>query len=203
MESFKKRLKALEAKVAEDGIVLSDIQVATLKKKKHDDESCGEIETAHPCYLGSQDTFYVGNIKGVGRIYQQTFVDTYSRIAIVKLYTEKTAITSADILNDRVIPFFTEHNIRLTRILTDRGTEYCGNVENHAYQLYLGIEDIDHSKTKVRSPQTNGICERFHRTIKDECYNILFRKKIYRSLEALQIDVDQWLSKLPQTNYNR
>ena len=100
---------------------------------------------------------------------------------MVKLYTEKTAITSADILNDRVIPFFTEHNIRLTRILTDRGTEYCGNVENHAYQLYLGIEDIDHSKTKVRSPQTNGICERFHRTIKDECYNILFRKKIYRS----------------------
>ena len=195
LETFRKRLKALEAKVAQEGIILTEEQLQALEKKEALRQAHGEIESEHPGFLGSQDTYYVGNIKGVGRIYQQTFVDTYSRIAIVKLYTEKTAITSADILNDRVIPFFTEHNIRLTRILTDRGTEYCGNVENHAYQLYLGIEDIDHSKTKVRSPQTNGICERFHRTIKDECYNIVFRKKIYRSLEALQIDVDQWLSK--------
>ena len=98
-------------------------------------------------------------------------------------------------MNDRVIPFFTENNIRLTRILTDRGTKYCGNVENHPYHLYLSIKDIDHSKTKVRSPHTNVICERFHRTIKDEYYYILFRKKIYKSLEASQIDVDQWLNK--------
>jgi len=81
LENFKKRLKALEEKVAKDGIILSDAQVAALEKKKHDDEACGEIETAHPGYLGSQDTFYVGNLKGVGRIYQQTFVDTYSKVA--------------------------------------------------------------------------------------------------------------------------
>ena len=195
LETFKKRLVALEAKVAQEGIILTEEQLQALERKEALKQAAGEIETEHPGFLGSQDTYYVGNIKGVGKIYQQTFVDTYSRVAIVKLYTEKTAITSADILNDRVIPFFTEHNIRLNRILTDRGTEYCGKVENHAYQLYLGIEDIDHSKTKVRSPQTNGICERFHRTIKDECYNILFRKKIYKSLEALQIDVDQWINK--------
>jgi len=104
LENFKKRLKALKAKVAKDGIILTDAQVAALEKKKHDDEACGEIETAHPGYLGSQDTFYVGNLKGVGRIYQQTFVDTYSKIAFAKLYATKTPITAADMLNDKVLP---------------------------------------------------------------------------------------------------
>jgi len=99
LENFSKRLKALEAKAANDGFILSDAQVAALEKKKHDDEACGEIETAHPGYLGSQDTFYVGNLKGVGRIYQQTFVDTYSKVAFCKLYTTKTPITAADSQN--------------------------------------------------------------------------------------------------------
>lgn len=193
LESFKKRLKALEAKVANDGIILSDNQLAALEKAKNKREAVGEIETVHSGYLGSQDTYYVGNIKGIGRIYQQTFVDTYSRVAICKLYTEKTAITAADHLNDRVIPFFESHNVPLLRILTDRGTEYCGKPDHHAYQLYLGLEDIDHSKTKAYSPQTNGICERFHKTMQEECYFILFRKKFYSSLDELQTDVDNWL----------
>ena len=149
LENFKKRLKALEEKVANDGIILNDAQVAALEKKKHDDEVCGEIETAHPGYLGSQDTFYVGNLKGVGRIYQQTFVDTYSKVAFAKLYITKTPITAADVLNDKVLPFFEQHQLPMLRILTDRGTEYCGRVDHHDYQLYLAINDIDHTKTKA------------------------------------------------------
>jgi hypothetical protein len=116
-------------------------------------------------------------------------------VAIAKLYTEKTAITAADLLNDRVVPFFDEHGVKLHRVLTDRGTEYCGKPEHHAYQLYLAIEDIDHSKTKANHPQTNGICERFHKTMQDECYSLLFRKKLYHSLEELQVDVDEWVWK--------
>ena len=146
LENFKKRLKALEDKIASDGIILSDSQVSALEKKKHDDEACGEIETAHPGYLGSQDTFYVGNLKGVGRIYQQTFVDTYSKVALAKLYTTKTPITAADILNDKVLPFFELNELPMLRILTDRGTEYCGRVDQHDYQLYLAINDIDHTE---------------------------------------------------------
>ena len=116
-------------------------------------------------------------------------------MAICKLYTEKTAITAADLLNDRVILFFAGHGINLLRILTDRGTEYCGKVENHACQLYLAVADVDHSKTRANSSQTNGICARFHRTIKDEFYDIAFRRKLCRSVEELQTDRDVWLAK--------
>jgi transposase InsO family protein len=193
LENFKKRLKALEDKVANDGIILSDAQVAALEKKQQDDEACGEIETIHPGYLGSQDTFYVGNLKGVGRIYQQTFIDTYSKVAFAKLYTNKTPITAADMLNDKVLPYFEQHDLPMLRILTDRGTEYCGRVEHHDYQLYLAINDIDHTKTKAMSPQTNGICERFHKTILQEFYQVTFRKKLYGDIDTLQKDLDEWM----------
>lgn len=136
LANFKDRLKA-------QGILLTEAQLAALENKKHDDEFCGEIETAHPGYLGSQDTFYVGTLKGVGRVYQQTFVDTYSKVAFAKLYTTKTPITAADILNDRVLPFFAEQSLPMLRILTDRGTEYCGKTEQHDYQLYLALNDIE------------------------------------------------------------
>lgn len=193
LETFPKRLKALEAKVAQDGIVLTEAQMIAMERKKEQREAHGEIETEHPGYLGSQDTYYVGNIKGVGRIYQQTFIDTYSRVAFAKLYTSKHAITSADILNDRVIPFFEEHQIPLLRVLTDRGTEYNGKRENHEYELYLTLESIEHSRTQVRHPQSNGICERLHRTMQEEFYAIAFRKKLYDNLELLQQDLDEWL----------
>jgi transposase InsO family protein len=193
LASFKERLKALEKKSAEENFILTEAQIAALEKKKDDDLACGEIETAHPGYLGSQDTFYVGTLKGVGRVYQQTFVDTYSKIAHCKLYTTKTPITSADLLNDRVLPFFEEHDMGILRILTDRGTEYCGKVEQHDYELYLAVNSIEHTKTKARHPQTNGICERFHKTILNEFYQITFRKKIYVTLDELQKDLDDWL----------
>ena len=197
LEVFSKRLAALEAKVAQDGLILTEAQLVALERKKEKREASGEIETEHPGYLGAQDTYYVGNIKGVGRIYQQTFVDTYSKVAFAKLYDRKTAITAADLLNDKVVPFFEEQEIPLLRILTDRGTEYCGKREYHEYELYLTIESIEHTKTKVRSPQSNGICERLHRTMQDEFYAIAFRKKLYESIEALQADLDLWL-----TEYN-
>ena len=194
LETFQKRLKALEARVAQDGLLLTETQVAALERKKEEEQNKGEIETHHPGYLGAQDTYYVGYIKGVGKIYQQTFIDTYTRVAFAKVYDRKNALVAADMLNDKVFPFYEEQNVDLLRVLTDRGTEYCGAREHHEYELYLSIEDIDHSKTKAKSPQTNGICERFHRTMQEEFYAIAFRKKMYQSLEDLQEDIDQWLS---------
>jgi transposase InsO family protein len=163
-----------------------------LEKAKEDKEARGEFESECPGYCGAQDTFYVGTLKGVGRVYQQTFIDTYSKVSFAKLYDRKTPVTAADLLNDRVLPFFEQHEISLSRVLTDRGTEYCGT-DSHEYELYLAVEDIDHTRTKAKSPQTNGICERFHKTVLNEFYRVTFRKKIYKTLDELQADLDAWL----------
>ena len=194
LSTFTKRLKALEAKLLQTpGQVLTEAQVQAMEKAKQEKEAHGEIETAHPGYLGAQETYYVGTIKSLGRIYQQTFIDTYSKVAFTKLYDRKTALVAADLLNDRVLPFLEEQEVSLLRILTDRGTEYCGPREHHEYELYLAVENVDHTRTKTRSPQTNGICERFHRTMQEEFFSIAFRKKLYHTREQLQSDADRWL----------
>lgn len=194
LQTRKLRLRALEAKVAKEGHILTEAQVIALEKQQNADQARGEIETAHPGYLGSQDTYYVGTIKGIGRIYQQTFVDTFSKVACAKLYTTKTPITAADLLNDRVLPLLADEGMGLLRILTDRGTEYCGKPERHDYQLFLAVADVEHTRTKAYSPQTNGICERFHRTIKEAFYEVAFRKTVYTRLDQLQADLDTWLA---------
>ena len=148
------KFQSLRPRVAELNRLESRLFLANVTMPAH-----GEFESECPGYCGAQDTFYVGIMKGVGRIYQQTFVDTYSKVTFAKLYDRKTPITAADLLNDRVVPFFDEKEVKLSRVLTDRGTEYCGNPA-HEYELYLALEDIDHSRTKTKSPQTNEICER-------------------------------------------
>ena len=154
LETFKKRLIRLEEKAAQEGIVYTEAQLVALEQAKKEKETDPEeIETHHPGYLIAQDTLYVGYLKGVGRIYQQTVIDTYSSVAFAKVYDTKTPVTAADTLNDQVLPFFEEHDIEVLRVLTDRGTEYCGRDDRHAYQIFLGLNEIDHTRTKTKHPK--------------------------------------------------
>lgn len=194
LQIFRQRLTRLEEKAAAEGIVFTEAQLAALESERsRRADSIEEVETHHPGYLVGQDTYYVGYIKGVGRIYQQTVIDTYSAVAFAKLYLAKVPVTAADCLNDRVLPFFEEQGIPVLRMLTDRGTEYCGREDQHPYELYLQLNEIEHSKTKAQHPQTNGITERFNQTVQNEFYRIAFRKKVYRSLEEVQVDLDAWI----------
>jgi hypothetical protein len=190
----KERLKRLERYSAETGKILTEAQVAALENAKEEKEAHGEIETFHPGFLLGQDTYYVGYIKGVGKIYQQTGIDTFSNVGFAKLYEDKTAITAADFLNDKVLPFFDEEQIRLLRTLTDRGSEYGGKIENHPYQLFLHLNDIEHSRTKARHPQTNGCTERLNQIIQEEFYAVAFRKTLYTSIDQMQTDLDAYMA---------
>ena len=194
LEIKSKRLKRLERWAAENTAILTESQVDALERVKEVEEAHGEIETFHPGFLVAQDTCYVGTIKGVGRIYQQTGIDTYSTVGFAKVYSEKTALVAADFMNDKVLPFFDEQGISVLRVLTDRGTEYNGLADNHPFELFLHLNGIDHSTTKVRHPQTNGCVERLNQIIQDEFYAVAFRKKLSNSLEEVQTDLDSFMS---------
>jgi len=188
------RLKRLEAWAAENKGILTESQVQALEEAKEKKEAHGRVESPHPAFLLAQDTYYVGTIKGVGRIYQQTAIDTHANIGFAKVYREKTAITAADLMNDKILPFYDEYGLRVLRTLTDNGTEYRGRKDSHPYELFLHLNDIEHTYIKVRHPQTNGSVERLNQTIQEEFYAIAFRKKLYSSLEEIQADLDDFVN---------
>ena len=188
------RLKRLEKWAAENTEVLTESQVQALENAKQEKEAHGEVESPHPGFLVAQDTCYVGIIKGIGRIYQQTAIDTHGSHGFAKVYREKMALTAADLLNDRVLPFYDHHGIRVHRVLIDNGPELCGRQDSHPYELFLHLNDIEHTRTKVRHPQTNGAVERLHQTIQNEFYEVAFRKKLYRTLDEIQADLDAFMN---------
>ena len=205
LDTMAKRLKALEAKVAQDGLIPNEDRLAARRRRRRTRKRTARSTAPVPATAALEAHLPCRHAEGKGRIYQQTFIDTYAKVGFAELGAcprarrsrdpgdVETAITAADLLNDRVLPFYDEHGIPLCRVLTDRGSEFCGNPERHEYELYLAIEDIDHSRTKAKSPQTNGIRERFHKTMLDEFYRVAFRKKLYRGLAEPQADVDLWL----------
>lgn len=188
------RLKRLEQWAAETSNILTESQVQALEQAKEEQEAHGEVESPHPGFLVAQDTYYVGYIKGVGKIYQQTGLDTHSNVGFAKVYLDRTALAAADFLNDKVLPFFDEQGITVLRVLSDNGSEYCGKRDEHAYQLFLQLNEIEHTRIKVRHPQTNGAVERLNQTIQEEFYKVAFRKKLYRSIEEIQADLDAFMT---------
>jgi len=195
LENKKLRLDRLQAWSKEVNNILTESQVRALEEQKLEKEAYGEVETHHSGFLFAQDTYYVGYIKGIGKIYQQTGIDTYSNVGFAKLYLDKTQTVAADFLNSKVLPFFDEHSISVLRVLTDNGREYCGVQTQHHYELFLHLNDIEHSRTKVRHPQTNGSVEKLNQTIQNEFYNTAFRKTLYTSVDQMQKDLDEFMKK--------
>lgn len=192
LESRYKRILRLEEERNGKDMELTEEQIRLIEKAN----PCfreRKVQSPYPGYLLSQDTFMIGTIKGVGRIYLQAVVDTYGSYAFGKLYTSKLPETAADVLYDRVLPFYETHGLKVKHILTDNGREYCGRAMIHPYQIFLEFNDIRHRRTKIATPRTNGFVERFNRTVLDEFFREAFRKRLYASLEELQTDLDEWL----------
>ena len=191
MRTMYDRLLKLEERVSGEKTELTIEQIKYLEKinpcwrERH-------IESSRPGELLSQDTFYVGQLKGVGPVYLQVVVDTYGSHAFGRLYVSKMPECAVEILHNDVIPQYQEWGIGIKAILTDNGGEYCGK-ENHPYELYLTLNDIEHRRTKVKSPRTNGFVERFNKTALNEFFRKVFREKFYESVEVLQKDFDGWL----------
>ena len=193
------RLLRLESSVREQSFELSSEQAILLERFSPEFRE-RHIETRHIGDLVAVDTFLVGTLKGVGRVYLQSVIDCYSRYAFGRLYTSKLPVTAVHVLNEDVLPFFEQHNVQITTILSDNGREYCGRPERHPYELFLQLEDIEHRTTKVRRPQSNGYVERLHRTLLDEHFRIKGRQKWYESLAEMQTDLDAYLQ---HYNYER
>jgi transposase InsO family protein len=186
------RLLFLEQHYRNNSIELTDNHIKLLEKFDPEFRE-RHIKADFSGYLVAMDTFMVGNLKGIGKIYLQTVVDCHSRFAFGHLYTSKYPVTAVHVLNDKVLPFFEEHNCRIMRILTDNGPEYCGRLDRHPFELFLQLEDIEHRKTPIRRPQSNGIVERLHKTLLDEHFRLQGRIKFYESLEEMQSDLDSYL----------
>ena len=191
MGSRYERLLKLEARALQEAIELTPQQVVWLEKANPSFRE-RHVESSRPGELLCQDTFYVGRLKGVGKVYLHAVVDTFSSYAFGYLHTSKQPEAAALVVHNDVLPFYQAHDLPLKAILTDNGREFCGT-EAHPYELYLALNDIEHRRTKVRSPQTNGFIERFNRTALDEFFRIAFRTTFYESVEHLQADFDPWL----------
>jgi transposase InsO family protein len=193
------RLLRLEKSVRENNFELTDDQIRHLERFNPEFRD-RHIETRYTGDLVSVDTFFVGHLKGVGKIYLQNVLDCHSRFAWGRLYTNKLPVTAVHVLNEDVLPFFEEHNARITTVLSDNGREFCGRPDQHPYELFLQLEDIEHRTTKVRRPQSNGFIERFHRTLLDEHFRIKGRTKWYESIDEMQVDLEEYLR---HYNYER
>ena len=186
------RLLRLEETAAKRKLTLTEEQIRLLERYSPEFRE-RHIETRFPGDLVAVDTFFVGTLKGVGKVYLQTVLDTFSRMAWGHFYTSKLPVTAVHVLNNRVLPFFDEHGLQIRTVLSDNGREFCGRPDKHPYELFLQLEDIEHRTTKVRRPQSNGFIERFHRTLLDEHLRVKGRTTWYESLDEMQADLDEYL----------
>lgn len=154
---------------------------------------------AHPGDLVALDAFYVGKLKGVGKVWQFTAVDTHTRWAVLQLVVgDKTAEAAAAFL-DLAIDRLAEEGIAVSGILTDRGPEFIGrDFTDHVAEL-----GIDHHKTPPRSPNHNAVCERFHGTVLHEFFRVAFHREFFTGVDQLDRHLQTWVEHYNRRRRNR
>lgn len=193
LETFEKRNQALGKKSHGEMEDLSAAQRKAFEKAHADRKAEEEIQSQHPGFLGVQDCIYIGRVDGVGRVYQQVFIDTFTNVAFAKLYYRKNVAAAIDLLNVCVLPFYHEEEIRLQTVLTDQSAIFTGEAGEHDYEKLLNSESIEHRVTDGWHAKTNGISLRFQRMLNDDFYQVMLRQKTYSSLDELQLDLDHWI----------
>jgi transposase InsO family protein len=186
------RLLRLEKATAERKIELTDEQTRLLERFSPEFRE-RHIEAPHTGALVAVDTFFVGTLKGVGKLYLQTAIDCHSRHAWARLYPSKLPVTAVHLMNSDVIPTFEAHGAKIDTVLSDNGREFCGRPDQHPYELFLQLEDIEHRTTRVKRPQSNGIVERLHRTLLDEHFRVEGRRTWFETIEEMQAVLDTYL----------
>ena len=187
------RLLRLEKATAERKIELTDEQVRALERFSPEFRE-RHIEAPHTGSLVAVDTFFVGALKGVGKVYLQTAIDCHSRYAWARLYPSKLPVTAVHLMNNEVLPTFEAHDTKIDVVLSDNGREFCGRPDQHPYELFLQLEDIKHRTTRVKRPQSNGIVERLHRTLLDEHFRVEGRRTWFETIEEMQKPLDDYLA---------
>ena len=182
----------LERRAHETALVPTEPQLKFLTKQNPQwRERTQQVESAAPGELLCQDTSSLGN-GGGQRLILHAVVDAYSSYADALLWPSKQPEAAAGLLHSDVLPFYAARQATVGALLTDNGTEFCGTPE-HPFEFYLALNDIEHRRTKVRSPQTNGFVERFIRTVKEEFFQKARLTKLYDSMEELPADLAEWL----------
>lgn len=191
------RLLRLEKATAERKIELTEEQTRLLERFSPEFRE-RHIEAPHTGSLVAVDTFFVGTLKGVGKVYLQTAIDCHSRYAWARLYPSKMPVTAVHLMNNDVIPTFEQHNAKIDAVLSDNGREFCGRMDQHPYELFLQLEDIEHRYTRVKRPQSNGIVERLHRTLLDEHFRVEGRRTWFETVDEMQTVFDSYMESYNQ-----
>lgn len=185
------RLLRLEEKASAESLRLTAEQT-TLIEKANPCFRERRLESSRPGELLVQDAIFIGSPQGLGKLYLQAVVDTYCSYAFGFLHTGKFPDCAVAVLHNEVLPFYKERRLAVSAILTNQSREYCGK-ENHHYELYLMLNEIEHRKTEIHQSGTNGFMERFNQIASTEFFKPEFKMNSFKSIDSLQLSFDKWL----------
>jgi transposase InsO family protein len=170
---------------------LAALTTGTITEAAADDRLFGFCHwAAQPGDLVALDSFYIGNLKGVGKVYQLTAIDTATRWAFVMIVlgTPNGKVTARFL--HQVIRHYRRHGVTVRAVLTDNGPEYRAATFTNA----LAAKELAHQRIPARSPNHNAVCERFQGTALQECWRPAFHRRRFSSIRQLQAEIDAWLN---------